>query len=159
MKNYIFLLITTFLLAGYSCKQKQQLTEEYKKEVKQKISELDKLWMEAWENEDLDSTLTFLDEGFLNMFSFGLTAWNKERCREGFKDIFDTYLVEDLEYKSLEIIVDQNYAFETQLFKQKWITNDKQDTIHFDMRTMTVFKKQEDANWKIFRLMGQHNNN
>ncbi|MEN8118146.1 MAG: DUF4440 domain-containing protein, partial [Bacteroidota bacterium] len=108
-----------------------------------------------WENEDLDSTLTFLDEDFLNMFSFGPTAWNKEQCREGFKDVFDTYLVEDLEYKTIEIIVDQNYAFQTQLFKQKWITNDKQDTIYFDMRSMSVFKKQDDGSWKLFRLIGQ----
>ena len=43
------------------------------------------------------------------------------------------------------------------MFKQKWITNDKQDTIHFDMRGMTVFKKQDDGSWKIFRLFGQHN--
>jgi ketosteroid isomerase-like protein len=159
MKNYIFFLIATFLLAGYSCQQKQQVTEEYKNEVKQKIAEFDKLWFEAWENEDLDYVMTILDEGFLNMFSFEPTAWNKEQCREGFQDVFDTYSIEGVEYESVEIIVDQNYAFETQLFKQKWITNDKQDTTHFDMRTMTIFKKQEDGNWKISRLMGQHNQN
>lgn len=156
MKNYLSILTATFLIVLVSCQpQPQQSTEDYQNEVKQKITELDKLWMETWENEDLDSTLTFLDEDFLNMFSFGPTAWNKEQCREGFKDVFDTYLVEDLEYKTIEIIVDQNYAFQTQLFKQKWITNDKQDTIYFDMRSMSVFKKQDDGSWKLFRLIGQ----
>ncbi|HSO85065.1 MAG TPA: nuclear transport factor 2 family protein [Draconibacterium sp.] len=154
MKNYILFLIATFLLAGYSCQQKQEITEEYKNEAKQKIAEVSKLYLEAWKNEDLDSVMTFLDEGFLNMFSFGYTQ-TKEECSPVFRNVWDTYSVEDLEYKSLEIFVDQNYAFETGAFKQKWITNDKQDTIYFDMRGMNVFKKQEDGSWKLFRSMGQ----
>ena len=116
---------------------------------------MDKLWIEAWENEELDSVMTFLDEGFLNMFSFGPTASNKEQCREGFQKLFDTYSIEGVEYKTVEIVVDQNYAFEIQLFKQKWITNDKQDTTYFDVRTMMVFKKQKDGSWKLFWNFGQ----
>ena len=154
MKNYILFLIATFLLAGYSCQQKQEVTEEYKNEVKQKIAEVSKLYLEAWENEDLDSVITFLDEGFLNMFSFGFTQ-TKEECPAEFREVWDTYTVEDLEYKTVEIVVDQNYAYETGVFKQKWITNDKQDTIYFDMRGMNVFKKQENGSWKYFRSMGQ----
>jgi|GEM_PF-1259247 len=160
MKNYLSILIATILFVAVSCQQHhQQSPEEYQNEVQQQIAEFDKLWFEAWENEDLDFVMSILDEDFLNMFSFGLTAWDKEQCREGFKDVFDTYSIEDIEYKTLEIIADQNYAFETQLFKQKWITNDKQDTTYFDMRSLTVFKKQEDDSWKIFRLIGQHNPN
>lgn len=154
MKNYIFFLIATLLLAGYSCQQKQQVTEEYKNEVKQKIAELDKLYHEAWENEDLDSTLFFYDDDFVNTFFFNMNL-NKEQTRESFQELFDTYSIEGVEYKTIEIFVDQNYAFETQLFKQKWITNDKQDTTHFDLRIMYVFKKQEDDSWKIFRFIAQ----
>jgi ketosteroid isomerase-like protein len=154
MKNYIFYLIATFLLAGYSCQQKQEVTEEYKNDVKQKITELDKLWIEAWDNEDLDSLLTFLDDGFVNMFSFGFTK-TKEECPPEFKKLFDAHSIEGVEYETVEIVVDQNFAFETQLFKQKWIANDKQDTTYFDMRNLLVFKKQGDGNWKLFRTMGQ----
>jgi len=46
-------------------------------------------------------------------------------------------------------------AFVTCLFEQKWITNDKQETISFKMRGMIVYKKQEDGSWKMFRLIGQ----
>jgi ketosteroid isomerase-like protein len=154
MKNYIFFLIATFLLAGYSCQQKQEVTEEYKNEVKQKIAELDELYFEAWEKEDLDSTITFLDEDFINMFGFGMNQ-TKEECRQDWKNVFDTYIIEGVEFKPVELLVDQNYAIETGLFKQKWITNDKKDTTYFDMRGMTVFKKQKDGSWKMFRLMGQ----
>jgi len=154
MKKVIFLV---FVLAVISCQQTKQIdptSEEYQAEVKQQIAQVDKLFYEAWENKDLDSVLSFVDEEFLNMFSFGMTM-TKEQCREGFPDVFDTYSIEDIEFKSVELIADQDYAFETQLFKQKWITNDKQDTILYDMRIFMIFKRQEDGNWKVFRNIGQ----
>ena len=155
MKKAIYLLLV--LIPVISCqqtKQTGQTAEEYQAEVKEKIAQFNKLYFEAWENEDLDSTLFFLDEGFINMFSFG-PSQTKEECREGFQNVIDMYSIEDVKYERVELIADQNYAFETGFFKQTWISNDKQDTVLFDMRGMSVFKKQEDGSWKMFRLVGQ----
>ncbi len=154
MKNFLSVLMAMLLLATFSCRQEQQNQEAYQNEVKQKIAELDKHFFEAWENEDLETVMTYLDDDFINMFSFGKPN-NKEQCREAFQNVIDTYLVEDVEFESVELIVDRNYAIETSLFNQKWITNDNTDTIFFDMRAMTVFKKQENGDWKMFRLIGQ----
>ena len=155
MKKVIYLLLVLIpVLSCQQTKQTGQTAEEYQAEVKENIAQFNKLYFEAWENELLDSSLFFLDEGFINMFGFGLSQ-TKEQCREAWQDIFDMYSIEGVEFNSIELIVDNDYAFETSLFKQKWITNDKQDTILFDMRGMTVFKKQEDSSWKIFRLIGQ----
>ena len=154
MKKAIFLVV---VLAVISCQQTKQIdptSEEYQAKVKEEIAQIDRLYIEAWENEDLDSLLFFLDEGFINMFSFG-PSQTKEECREAFPNVFDTYSIEDVEYERVEVIADQNYAFGMMLFQQKWITNDKQDTILFDMRGMGVFKKQEDDSWKLFRNFGQ----
>ena len=155
-KTPLFLTLLVFFISCQETVQTGQATEEYKAEVKETIAKSNKLFYEAWENKDLDSTLFFLDEGFINMFGFG-PSQAKQECRESFQGVFDMYSIEGVEFESIELIVDQNYAFETSLFKQKWITNDKQDTILFDMRGMTVFKKQNDDIWKIFRLIGQHN--
>jgi ketosteroid isomerase-like protein len=155
MKKAIYFGIV--LIFFMSCQQKKQTnttSEEYQAEVKQQIAQLDKLYFEAWENKDLDSTLSFLDKGFINMFSFGLSQ-TKEECREAWSGVFDAYSIDNVEFKSIELIADLNYAFETGLFKQRWITNDKQDTLLFDMRGITVFKKQGDGGWKMFRLIGQ----
>jgi len=155
MKNYLSILIVTVMFVAISCQpHHQQSSEEYQNEVKQQIAEFDRLYFEAWENEDLDLTMSFLDEEFINMFSFG-PSQTKAECIPAFKEVIDTYSIEDVEYESIELIVDENYAFETGLFKQKWITDDKKDTISFDMRGLTIFKKQEDGSWKMFRLMGQ----
>ena len=152
-------LLLTLLVFFISCQQTVQTdlaAEEYKAEVEETIAKSMKLFYEAWENEDVDSSLFFLDEGFINMFDFGLSA-TKQECRELFQGVFDTYSIEGIEFISIDLIVDNDYAIETEMFKQKWITNDLQDTILTDMRPMHVFKKQDDGSWKLFRLIGQHN--
>ena len=157
MKKYLWTIIPIILLAATSCQQTKQIdstSEEYQAKVKEEIAQVDKLFYEAWENEDLDYILSMLDEGFINMFYFDMSM-SKEQCRDGFADVFDTYSIEDVEYERVEVIADQNYAFETLLFQQKWITNDKQDTTLFDVRIITVFKKQEDSSWKLFRHYAQ----
>ena len=103
MKKTHLLLI--FLILLVSCQQSiqtDQTTEEYQAEVKETIAQFNGLWFEAWEKGDLDSTLTFLDEGFINMFGFPLSQ-TKEQCREAWVDIFNTYSVEDVEYESVEL--------------------------------------------------------
>lgn len=155
MKRTIFFVI--LLITGISCQQTKQTvvnSEEYQSEAKQQIDKIDKLYFEAWANEDLDSLMSFIDEGFINMFSLDM-ADTKEQSPERFQDVFDNYSIEDVEFKSVELIADLNYAFETGFFKQKWITNDKQDTILFNMRGVTIFKKQDDGSWKVFRNIGQ----
>jgi ketosteroid isomerase-like protein len=155
MKNYLSILTSILLFVAVSCQQQsQQSPEEYQNEVKQKIAEFEKNYYKVWLNENLDSVMTFLDEGYVNMFNLNTYA-NKEQCREMFKNVFDTYSTEDFESQTINIIVDQNYVIKTGLLKQKWITTDKKDTIYFDMRGMTIFKKQEDGSWKLFRDFGQ----
>jgi ketosteroid isomerase-like protein len=147
------MLIAFSLTISFFCQQ-QENQEAYENEAKQKIAELDKLFFEAWENEDLESLMTCLDDDFINMPGFG-EPYTKAQCRKGFQDLFDTYSVEDLTVENVELTVDRNYAFETGRLKQKWITKDKQDTVYYDSRILTVFKKLEDGDWKWFRHMIQ----
>jgi len=142
------------LLILTCCQQGTKLPETYQDDVCNELSQLSALYFEAWENEDLDSVMFFLDKDMLNMFSFG-PATNFEENRESFINVFDTYSVEDVKYERTECLVDSKYAFDTGWFEQKWISNDTQDTISFKMRGMSVWKKQEDGSWKMFRLIAQ----
>ncbi len=102
MRKLIYFLLV--LIPVISCQQKKQTgqtAEEYQAEVIETIAQLDELYFEAWENKDLDSTLFFLDEGFINMFSFEILA-TKQECREGFQGVFDTYSIEGVKYESVE---------------------------------------------------------
>ena len=142
------------LLILTCCQQGTKLPENYQDEVCKELSQLGAKYFETWEKEDLDSVMFFLDPEFLNMFSYG-PATNLEENRESFRNVFDTYSVEDVKYERTECLVDHVMAFETGLFEQKWITNDQQDTISFRMRGLTVWRKQENGSWKMFRLIAQ----
>ena len=154
MKNSVSLMASLCLLILTSCQQSTKLPENYQAQVCDELLKLDTKWFEAWDIEDLDSCLFFLDKDFLNMYSYG-PATNLQENIESFRQIFDTYSIEDVKYERTECIVDHTLAFETGLFEQKWITLDKQDTIFTKMRGMTVWRKQENGSWKMFRLIGQ----
>jgi len=149
----IFLLIACCSIM-ISCQTEKKPSDAYKAEVAEELARMNSLYFEAWQNEDLDSTMSFFAPDFMNMFSYGPAA-NVEQCRESFKDVVDNYSIEGVKYERTECFVDCDYAFEVGLFEQQWITNDKSDTVFFKMRGMTVFKKQEDGSWKMFRLIAQ----
>ena len=154
MKNSVSLLAIFCLLSLTCCQQGTKLPENYQAQVCEELSQLNVKYFEAWDNEDLDLVMSFLDKEFINMFSYG-PATNYEENREGFRNIFDTYLVENVRYDRTECLVDHNMAFETGLFEQKWISNDGKDTLSFKMRGISVWKKDAEGNWKMFRLIAQ----
>lgn len=154
MKNAVTLMAFLCLLILPCCQKGTKLPENYQAQVCEELSRLGTTYFEAWDNENLDSCLFFLDKDFLNMFSYG-PATNLQENIESFRNVFDTYSVEDVKYERTECLVDHIYAFETGLFEQKWISNDAKDTISFRMRGLTVWRKQEDGSWKMFRLIGQ----
>ena len=155
MKNIILIIsLATIICACQQTKQNTQTTEEYQAEAKQKIAQFNNLYFKALENEDIDSMMNFLDNEFINMWSFGSTQ-TKEEFREDFKATLDAFSIEDVEYISEECIVDKNYAFVTGVLKTKMISNDEQDTVLQVGRGISIFRKQEDGSWKMFRLIAQ----
>jgi len=155
MKNFALLMTLLCLLILTCCQQgTEQTPESYQAEVCAELLQLDMAYFEAWENEDLETCMSYYDKDFINMFAYGPVR-NLEECRESYQDVFDNYSIEGVKWERTECFVDNNMAFETGLFEQIWITNDQQDTISFKMRGMTVYRKQEDGSWKQFRLIAQ----
>ena len=156
MKTKTPLIALFFLLILFGCKQGLEVSESYQDEVCAELIELTHRSMEIWENEDVETYMSYLDKDIINMYFYNLSM-NLEENRAGFKDLFDTYSIEDVKFEVVECFADHNYAFVVGYLDQKWISNDKRDTIVTDkLRYLTVFKKQEDGEWKIFRLIGQH---
>ena len=156
MKKVTLLIALLYLLILVNCKQGSKLPENYQDEVCAELTEFTHKSLETWENEDLETYMSYLDKDIVNMYSYSLSA-NFEENRQLFKDLFDDYSIEDVKSEVVECFVDHNYAFVVGFIDQKWISNDKQDTIVTDkLRGLTVYKKQEDGNWKMFRLIGQH---
>ena len=154
MKNFLRLFIPFCLIFFVSCHQENEQTEKYQAEVAEKLAEVNTRYYKAWKTKDLGTCLSFFDEEFINIFSYGITA-DVDQCREIFQSAFDKYSIEGVRYERTECIVHHNMAFTTGWFEQRLISNDKQDTISYKMRVMHVFKKQNDESWKWYRLIGQ----
>ena len=154
MKSPLTLTAIFCLLILTCCQQGTKLPENYQAEVCDELIQLDKLFFEAWDNEDLDSCMSFIAPDFINMFSAG-TASNFEESRESYKSMFENYIIEGVKFDRSECFVDQNFAFEIGTFEQTLISNDGKDTIQGKTRAISVFKKQEDGSWKQFRLISQ----
>jgi ketosteroid isomerase-like protein len=155
MKKTTPLIALLFLLILFGCQQGSEISESYQDEVCAELIEFTHKAHETWENEDLETYMSYLDKDIVNMYFYNLSM-NLEENRQGFKELFDTYSIEDVKFEVLECFADHNYAFVVGYLDQKWISNDKQDTIITDkLRGITVYKKQEEGNWKIFRIIGQ----
>ncbi len=154
MKRVSFLTALLCLFIFSCCQQGAKLPENYQDKVCEELSQSLTKSLEAWQKEDLETYMSFLDKDMVNMFSYGM-AQNLEQCRKSFGDVFSNYSIEGVKWEPVECIVDHNLAFMVVLFEQKWISNDKQDTILFKMRGMSVSRKQEDGSWKLFRNFGQ----
>ena len=156
MKRVTPIIALLYLLILVNCEQGSKLPENYQEDVCAELIEFTHESLKTWENEDLETYMSYLDEDIVNMYSYDLSM-NLEENREGFKDLFDTYSIEDVKFEALECFVDHNYAFVVGFLDQKWISNDQQDTVVTDkLRFLNVFKKQEDGSWKMFRIIGQH---
>jgi len=155
MKKVTLLIAFLYLLIPVSCKQGSKISESYQDKVCSELIEFTHKSLETWENEDLETYMSYLDKDVVNMYSYDLAA-NYEECRQAFKNLFDNYSIEDVKFESVECFADHNYAFVVGFLDQKWISNDKQDTIVTNkLRGLTIYKKQEDGTWKMFRLIGQ----
>jgi len=154
MKNFVFSMAFLCLFFLTCCQQGTKLPENYQAEVCDELIQIDKLFFEAWDNEDLDSCMSFIAPDFINMFSAG-TASNFEESRESYKSMFENYIIEGVKFDRSECFVDQNFAFEIGTFEQTLISNDGKDTIPGKARAISILKKQPDGKWKQFRLISQ----
>jgi len=136
---------------------------EIKDEIKQVQSkeevarELLKIWdvmsmtAESW---DLKIAASLWTDDGINMPVYGINQ-NREEMLAFIKNIVDNNKWEFVEFKPLELFVENNMAFEFSLLEHNMIPNDGGKTVNTKMRCISVYKK-EDGDWKIHRWMPQY---
>jgi ketosteroid isomerase-like protein len=111
-------------------------------------------YMDAWSRKDLEAVLSYLDTGFVNMYTIGMDD-DYEQCRYAWQSIFDQNDLEVVKYERLEFMADVNTAYEIGVLEQNWYPKNSTDTIHAIARGLSIYKKQSDGSWKIYRLFVQ----
>ncbi len=113
-----------------------------------------KAYLHAWDDEDLEGLQSVLDDDFLNMYNYDMVM-DVEACREGFREFFDDVTIIVNTYEQQECFADQNYVFEITQLEQRWIREEQGDTVYDRRRGLSVWKKQEDGSWKLYRGLTQ----
>jgi uncharacterized protein (TIGR02246 family) len=99
---------------------------------------------------DLDLFLSCWDENGIQLPSNTPARIGKEQIREGMKPLFDLYIAE-LSITPEDIEVAGDWAFGRRTYTSTLIPKAGGATIYIDGKALTIFKRQADGSWKIFR--------
>jgi ketosteroid isomerase-like protein len=135
----------------------EKLTPEGRIALDSEIArELDCVWQDyisASNSGDLDKTMTFLTEDYVNMPGYGSTQTGKEETRVFFKDLMDNLKLKVKWYKQSEVFVHGDMAYSFGSFEITRAFDGK--SVSVPQRCITVFKKGSDGKWRMYRWMGQ----
>ena len=141
-----------YLLILNGCNNEVKLPDDYEAQITAKISELMTKYAEALDNGDPDTFLSYFDEGYLRLHSNNIVS-NLEQEIEPYKRYFANNSYEDVTNNQIDLVVDHDYAFGIGQLEYNQINNEEQDTVKIKSSGFFVYKKQEEGNWKIFRLV------
>ena len=152
MKKVTLFMALLYLLILNGCNNEVKLPDDYEAQVTAKISELMTKYAEALDNGDQDTFWSSFDEGCLRLHSNNIVS-NLEQDIERYKSYFANFSYEDVTNNQIDLVVDHDYAFGIAQLEYNQINNEEQDTVKIKSSGFFVYKKQEEGNWKIFRLV------
>jgi len=121
--------------------------------------ELLKIWEEmdsSTQNWNTDLVSSAWTDDYVNLPAYGVTQ-NKQESLDFVTDIAINNRWEFVEFKPLELFVENDIAFEFSLLEHNVTPNDGGETVNTKMRCCTVYKRV-DGKWKIHRWMPQYSN-
>ncbi len=150
----LLILVIFFLVIGCTQKEPKSIPKLNEDVVIENLAVILEDFFEAWQSGDAEKCVSYLTTDYINMPSLDATT-DFQATQEMFQDALAKNIIEDLEYKQIEIFVHSNMAYEFGWLDQTWINNESNDTIDTHTRCITVWKKLDDGTWKLHRWMAQ----
>lgn len=158
MKNILALLTVISLILSTSCNQQKVVNNpENEAEVAVQLSQIWKEYGEAMVNKDIDKMMSYHLEDYINYPNFGSTQVGLEAYKDMITGYIENVPLGEVNIEQIEVVVEGNFAFEVALFKQKYTPEDR-EPVESVQRSFTIFKKQDDGEWKFYRWIGQPDN-
>jgi ketosteroid isomerase-like protein len=155
MKNIITLLTVIGLFLSSSCNQKKIANNsENNAEVAEQLSQIWKEYAEAMINKDIDKMMSYHLEDFINYPAYGSTQVGLEAYKNMITGYIENSVFKDVNVEQKEVVVEGDFAFEVAIMKQKF-TPEGGEPIERVLRSFSIFKKQDDGEWKLYRWIGQ----
>jgi ketosteroid isomerase-like protein len=156
MKKLFMILPLFFLLCfAFGCQKAEEVAEEPEADVeaiKGIIDEITRTWNEG----DYEGFIAIIDEEAVFLPPNAPTVSDMETISSIYKNHFDSFDL-DLTIITEEIHVFGDLAFSRESWKGSLNPKDSSEPIVFDNKVITIYKKQPDGSWKIWRAMFNSN--
>jgi ketosteroid isomerase-like protein len=152
MKKLIFLLLP-FAFVFFACTNNDihdvaddlEALTSYSKEV-------EKVWNEG----DFEGYMSLIDDEAIFKGPDNFSVVGIEALRDLYNDFFNTFTF-NLEIISEEIFVFGDYAYSMEIWKGAMNPKDGSTPIVFDNTDMSIYKRQVDNTWKVWRAIYNSN--
>lgn len=144
MKNIIAFLTIIGLFLSTSCNQQKVVNNpENETEVAEQLAQIWKEFDKAMINQDIDKVMSYFTQDYINYPFYGSTQNGFEETKIFLGEFMKNYPNQGLNVEQVEVKVLEDIAFEVEIMQ---ILN---------QRGFSIFKKQDDGNWKFYRWIGQ----
>jgi len=158
MKKIFTILPLVFLLCfTFGCQKAEEVAEEpavdVGVDVEADIAAIESLTnqvMNAWNEGDYEGCMALIDEEAMILLANGPTLEGIEVIRSTYRTSFDS-MDFDLTLTTEEIHVYDNIAFSRDNWKGSMNPKDGSEPIVFDNKVISIYKRQPDGSWKIWR--------
>jgi ketosteroid isomerase-like protein len=160
MKKPRMILLLVFLLCfTFSCQKAEEVAEEPAVDVEADVEAIKDIIdniMKTWNEGDYEGYMALIDEEAMFLPPNAPTVSDTETIRSIYKNQFDSVDL-DLTIINKEIHVFGDLAFSRDGWKGSLNPKDSSEPILFDNKIITIYKKQPDGSWKIWRAMFNSN--
>jgi uncharacterized protein (TIGR02246 family) len=151
MKNISALLTILFILFACSTEQKADNSTEINS-----LRSVSTDIVRAWNEGDYEGFVKYMDDEATLMPQNTSSIKGLEAIRELYKGSFENMEFE-VRQTIDEIQVFGDYAYEIGAWEGSIIPKDGSDVVNYNNKTITIYKKDKDGSWKIFRWMYSSN--
>jgi ketosteroid isomerase-like protein len=160
MKKLLLILLLVFLLCfTFSCQKAEEVAEEPAVDIEADVEAIKGVIDDitrAWNEGDYEGYIALIDEEAMFLPPNAATVSDMETIRSIYKNHFDSFDL-DLTIIKEEIHVFGDLAFSRDGWKGSLNPKDSSEPIVFDNKVITIYKKQPDGSWKIWRAMFNSN--
>jgi len=122
--------------------------------VKNELLQVWKDFIQATNSGDIDKLMTFFTDDYVNMPSFNSTQSNPEELKKFMKGFLEASKPNIINYQQIETYIHSDIAYEFGNLDMYNNPNGGQKML-IKQRCITVYKKNPEGKWKLYRWMGQ----
>jgi ketosteroid isomerase-like protein len=106
---------------------------------------------QAFLDEDVDMFLSIHHEDTIKMIPGMQSQVGLEEVKEGIIGYWAAFDVKKFDTVNEEIVVFGEYAYVRGSYTEEYVPDDGGDTLYYDGKYLTVYKKVSDGDWRIYR--------